>query len=117
MASVAQWMSTRCSVCRCGSLVFSASIRLADKITIGFGGSGGSVQTLGEKLKLQSKLSAIVAVLAGISAIAQGLTQLHADCRGVARGINRQGLNGVHGHYCFRNHRAARRHRNRRPAL
>ena len=76
MASLAQWTSIAAAFAAAAAWFVSAAIKLPTEITVGFGGSGGSVQTLGEKLKSQSRWSAIAAAFAGVSAIAQGITQL-----------------------------------------
>jgi hypothetical protein len=55
---------------------WSATIRLPKEITSGYGGVGGSAQTLGDKLRLQSRLSAVAASFAGLSALLQAIAQL-----------------------------------------
>ncbi len=51
----------------------SARIKLPTEITVGFGGSGGSVQELGDALRRQSRLSACAAVSAGVASICEGV--------------------------------------------
>ncbi len=45
--------------------------RLPKKLTIGFGGSGGSIQDLGVSLRRQAIYSAFAAISAALSAICQ----------------------------------------------
>ena len=71
-----QWMSTICALLAAGFWFWSATIKLPKEITSGYGGVGGSVQTLGDKLRFQSRLSGLAAVFAGLSASSQALAQL-----------------------------------------
>ncbi|MCW5691613.1 MAG: hypothetical protein KIT48_04550 [Pseudolabrys sp.] len=71
-----QWASTISALLAAGFWFWSATIKLPKEINSGYGGVGGSVQTLGDKLRFQSRLSAMAAVFAGISALTQALSQL-----------------------------------------
>jgi len=71
------WVAVVCAFIAALFWFCSASTRLPKEITIGFGGSGGSAQELGDKLRLQSRFSAIAAVFAGIAAAAQAITLMH----------------------------------------
>ena len=52
---------------------WSSSQRWPKILTSGWGGSGGSMQTLGDKLRRQSVLSACAAACAGMAALLQGI--------------------------------------------
>jgi hypothetical protein len=71
-----QWVGTVFAVLAAGFWFWSAAIRLPKEITTGFGGVGGSMQTLGDKLRLQSRLSATAAVFAALAALAQAVYQV-----------------------------------------
>lgn len=71
-----QWASTISALLAAGFWFWSATIKLPKEITSGYGGAGGSVQTLGDKLRFQSRLSAIAAFFAGLSALTQAIYQL-----------------------------------------
>jgi hypothetical protein len=73
---ILQWTSTICATLAAGFWFWSAAIKLPKQITSGYGGIGGSVQTLGDNLRFQSRLSAVAAVFAGLSAFSQALVQL-----------------------------------------
>jgi len=49
--------------------LLSAVVRLPKDITVGYGGVGGSVQELADKLRLQGYLSAGAALLTGIGTL------------------------------------------------
>lgn len=71
-----QWASTIAALLAAGFWFWSAAIKLPKEITSGYGGVGGSVQTLGDQLRIQSRLSATAAVFAGLSALTQAVHQL-----------------------------------------
>jgi hypothetical protein len=51
----------------------SATVRLPERVTVGFGGAGGTAQELGEAVRRQSRWSAAAAIAAGVAAAAQGV--------------------------------------------
>lgn len=53
---------------------WSASIKSPEKITSGYGGTGGSMQELGDAIRKQSRLSAWAARFAALSAILQAVS-------------------------------------------
>jgi hypothetical protein len=63
---IMQWASTISALSAAGFWFWSATIKLPKEITSGYGGVGGSVQTLGDKLRFQSRLSATAAAFAGL---------------------------------------------------
>lgn len=74
--TIMTWGSIAAALLAAGFWFWSATIRLPKEITSGYGGSGGSMQTLGDRLRLQSRLSASAALFAGISAVLQAVAQL-----------------------------------------
>lgn len=52
----------------------SAMVRLPQRITVGFGGAGGTAQELGEAVRRQSRWSACGAIAAAIAAGAQAVS-------------------------------------------
>jgi hypothetical protein len=69
------WISMISALFAAGFWFWSATIKLPKEITSGFGGSGGSVQTLGDKLRFQSRLNAVAAFFAGLAALLQAIAQ------------------------------------------
>jgi hypothetical protein len=70
------WISIISALLAAAFWFWSAAIKLPKEITSGYGGSGGSVQKLGDQLRFQSRLSAAAAVFAGLSALSQAIAQL-----------------------------------------
>ena len=54
----------------------SAVVRLPARITVGYGGSGGSIDDLGKALKRQGSLNAFAAGFATISAACQAVAAI-----------------------------------------
>ncbi len=79
--TILTWGSIAAALLAAGFWLWSASIRLPKEITSGWGGAGGSAQTLGDKLRLQSRLSAAAAFFAGASALLQAVAQLIVNVR------------------------------------
>lgn len=67
------WLSVLAALFAAAFWFASAAVRLPGKITVGYGGSGGSVQELGDAVRRQSRLSALGAVSAGIAALCQAV--------------------------------------------
>ena len=65
------WASVLFAFCAAVFWFWSASQRLPEKITSAYGGVGGSMQELGDKLRRQSGLSACAAACAGLAALSQ----------------------------------------------
>jgi hypothetical protein len=70
------WGSIISALLAAGFWFWSSTIKLPKEITSGYGGAGGSVQVLGDKLRFQSRLSAIAASFAGLSAVLQAVAQI-----------------------------------------
>ena len=67
------WVSVVFAVLAAAFWFWSASVGLPNRITIGFGGSGGSVQVLGDALRWQARLSALGATCAAVAAASQAV--------------------------------------------
>jgi hypothetical protein len=73
LRSALSWIAVASAAVAAGLWLWSAKVRLPDQITVGYGGVGGSVQTMADALRRQSRLSAAAAVAAGVSSFAQAL--------------------------------------------
>ncbi len=62
----------------------STTVKMPVEITTGWGGSGGSVQELGDAVRKQGRRSAFAAAFAGLSALCQGVVLLLAQLNGSA---------------------------------
>ena len=71
--STFEWASANLAFAAAGFWLWSASARLPNEITTGFGGSGGTAQELGDKLRQQSGRSAAAAACAAFAAISHGI--------------------------------------------
>jgi hypothetical protein len=55
---------------------WSACVRLPTTITSGWGGAGGTAQLLGDRLRMQGRISAGAAAFSGLSVLFQSLNSL-----------------------------------------
>jgi hypothetical protein len=55
---------------------WSAAVHLPERVTSGWGGSGGSVQAMGDALRRQARLSQLGAACAAVAAAAQAMLLL-----------------------------------------
>jgi hypothetical protein len=59
----------------------SATIKTPEKINSGYGGSGGSMQQLGDAIRRQSRWSAGAAIAAAIAALLQAVAMIEPMTR------------------------------------
>jgi len=55
---------------------WSACVRLPTTINSGYGGAGGTAQLLGDRLRIQGRISAGAAAFSGLSVLFQALNSL-----------------------------------------
>ena len=67
-ATILNWISVVFAALAAGFWLWSATVSLPERITSGFGGSGGSAQVLGDALRWQARLSALGATCASVAA-------------------------------------------------
>ena len=71
-----QYLSTTTGFIAAALWFWSTGVRLPTTITTGFGGVGGTAQLLGDRLRLQGRISAGAAACSGLSVLFQAVNSL-----------------------------------------
>ena len=76
LACVLSWVSVVFASLAAVFWGWSALVRLPERVTSGWGGSGGSAQAMGDALRRQARLSQFGAACAAVAAAAQAVLLL-----------------------------------------